>query len=127
MGKWDKIVSLVIKKLAGRFLVRISAGSNYCFLLHNVQTNSGFLPVSYSTDNEDFSPGGKSAQKVKFITHFHFLLTLKVNTHLLLLPLHVFISWTGTTLISFQFPLNHSSQHSRPTIPGRTFLFLGSY
>jgi len=30
------------------------------FLLHNVQTDSGFLPVSYSVGNTDIFPGGKA-------------------------------------------------------------------
>jgi len=68
------------------------------------------LPSLLFNGNCGLLSRGKSAQNVKFTTHFHFLLTLKVSTHLL--PLHDFISWTGTNLFSFHFPLNHSSQNS---------------
>jgi hypothetical protein len=82
------------------------------FLRHNVQNDPAVLRISYSMGIAEFFSRGKSAQNVKFTTHFHFLLTLKVSTHLLLLPLRVFISWTGANLFSFLFPLNHSSQYS---------------
>jgi hypothetical protein len=42
---------------------------------------------------------GKSGRSMKFTTHFHLLPRLRMSGAVLLLPLHAFMTWTGTFLL----------------------------
>jgi len=63
---------------AGSSRVSFTAGARDVALLQNVQTSSG-AHKAYSTCTKDFSLGGLNGQGIRFTTHFHLLLRLRIS------------------------------------------------